>query len=63
MLVLGRKTGQVIEIDGRIRVMVVRIAGGVVRLGIEAPPAVQVLRGELVETGRAPSRQDAEEDA
>lgn len=47
MLVLGRKPNEQLIIDGRIVVTVVRIAGGQVRLGIEASKEVAVRRGEL----------------
>jgi carbon storage regulator CsrA len=52
MLVLSRKRGQtiVIEVPGlreKIRVSVVRIKGSVVRIGIEADPAAQIVRAEL----------------
>jgi carbon storage regulator len=47
MLVLGRKPLERLIIDGRIVVTVVRIAGGQVRLGIEAPAEVPIRRGEL----------------
>ena len=48
MLVLTRKTDQRICIGEDITVTVVRIKGGSVQLGIEAPDGVQILRGELV---------------
>jgi carbon storage regulator len=50
MLVLTRKDHQRIVIGESIVVTVVKINGGSVRLGIEAPPEVPVLRDEL--TGR-----------
>ena len=49
MLVLTRKPGEVIVLDGGIRVTVLSADRKGVRLGIEAPPEVSVLRGELVE--------------
>lgn len=48
MLVLSRKTSESIVIGGRITVTVVAIRGGQVRLGIEAPAEIRVLRQELV---------------
>ncbi len=51
MLLLDRKVGQAIRIDGGIMVEVVRIAGGHVKLGVTAPGPVRVLRGELAERG------------
>ncbi len=49
MLVLTRKPGEVIVLDGGIRVTVLSADRKGVRLGIQAPPEVSVLRGELVE--------------
>jgi carbon storage regulator len=49
MLVLGRKPNEKLIIDGRIVVTVVRVAGGQVRLGIEAPAEVPIRRAELVQ--------------
>jgi len=48
MLVLSRKENERVVIDGNIIVTVVRVAGGKVRLGIEAPPEVHVKREELL---------------
>lgn len=47
MLILSRKTGESIIIDGRILVKVVRIEGGMVKVGIEAPAEVPVHRQEV----------------
>ena len=47
MLVLTRKTGQTITIDGDITVQVVQVRGRQVRLGIDAPKIKKVQRGEL----------------
>ena len=49
MLVLTRQVGEEIVIDGVIRVTVVAIKGGKVRLGISAPPSVTVDRKEVHE--------------
>ena len=48
MLVLSRKLSQQILIGSDITITVVRIEGNHVRLGIEAPPGVSILRQELV---------------
>jgi carbon storage regulator len=48
MLVLARKANEWLVIDGRIIVTVVRVAGGRVRLGIEAPADVGIQREELL---------------
>ena len=42
MLLLTRKVGDAIVIDGRITVKVVDIQGGRVQLGIEAPKEVKI---------------------
>ena len=47
MLVLSRKIGERIWIGDKISVTVVRVAGGGVRLGIEAPDDLPVVREEL----------------
>lgn len=47
MLVVSRKEYERLVIDGNIIVTVVRVAGGKVRLGIEAPPEIHVRREEL----------------
>ncbi len=49
MLVLGRKPGQYIVIDDSVIVKVVRGGNGDLRLAIEAPKEVSVLRGEIYE--------------
>lgn len=47
MLVLQRKRGEEILIDGCIRVKILSTKGNSVRIGIEAPDDVSILRGEL----------------
>ena len=47
MLVLSRKVGERILIGDKIAVTVVRIGQGGVRLGIEAPEQLEVVREEL----------------
>ena len=47
MLVLSRKPGESVVIDGRIKVKIVRLDGDVVKLGIEAPPDVPIHRQEV----------------
>ena len=49
MLVLSRKVGEKLVIDGKITVEVVRIQGNRISLGIIAPSNVKILRGELTE--------------
>jgi carbon storage regulator len=47
MLILSRKTSESIIIDGRILVKIVRIEGGMVKVGIDAPSDVPVHRQEV----------------
>jgi len=50
MLVLSRKVGEKILIDGNITVEVVKIHGNRITLGFDAPQDVRILRGELNQT-------------
>ena len=47
MLVLSRKQNERIRVGDSVVVTVVRVSGDKVRIGIEAPPDVRVLRDEL----------------
>jgi carbon storage regulator len=47
MLILSRKPGESIVIDGRITVKIIRLEGDMVKLGIEAPREVPVHRQEV----------------
>ena len=47
MLVLSRKIGEKLVIGDNITVVVSRVAGNRVTLGIEAPTDVRIVRGEL----------------
>ena len=47
MLVLSRKEAERIRLGDSIIVTVVRVSGDKVRLGIDAPPNIVVLREEL----------------
>lgn len=49
MLVLSRKKGQQIIIEGGITITVVEIRGEKVRIGIEAPKEIKVDRKEIHE--------------
>jgi carbon storage regulator len=53
MLVLSRKAKERIRIGKDIVIVVNRIRGSAVSIGIEAPSEVRVLRGELVEDKEA----------
>lgn len=52
-LTLKRKTGESITIDGCIKIQVVELKGGHVRLRISAPRDRAILRDELLETVEA----------
>ena len=47
MLVLTRKLMEKLVIGDNICITVVRIEGGQVRLGIDAPPDIRIIRSEL----------------
>ena len=49
MLILGRREGESILIEGGIRIVIVACDRGGVRIGIEAPADVKILRGEIAE--------------
>ncbi len=47
MLVLSRKLDQAIVIGDDIRVRILKIKGNTIRIGIEAPDDVRIIRSEL----------------
>lgn len=47
MLILGRKVGESVIIDGNIEVKVLHVVGNKVRLGITAPREITVNRDEI----------------
>jgi carbon storage regulator len=49
MLVLSRKVGERIQLGDNITVTLVKVSGNLVRLGIEAPPNLAVVRQELLD--------------
>jgi carbon storage regulator len=51
MLVLSRKLNELIIIGDRIKITVVGLRGNQVRLGIEAPGDVTIMRQELLDAG------------
>ncbi len=55
MLVLSRRESERIRIGDSIVVTVVRCMGDKVRIGIEAPPEMLILRGELKQHAREES--------
>ena len=52
MLILTRKKDEAIRLGEDIRIVLVQVKGGQVRLGIECPSHVRVLREELYEAVR-----------
>ena len=61
MLLLTRKIGGSIIIDGGIKITVVDIQGNQIRIGIDAPKEVKVYREEIVERMKAEA--DIDKDA
>lgn len=51
MLVLSRKIGEQIQIGDDVTITVVRLADGAVRIGIEAPSEMLIVRQELGQGG------------
>lgn len=56
MLVLSRKAGERILIGDDVAVTVVRIGPNSVRIGIEAPRSMNIVREELCDFGGASSK-------
>ena len=52
MLILTRKKDEAIRIGEDIRIVLVQVKGGQVRIGIECPADMRVLREELYEAVR-----------
>lgn len=51
MLVLSRKKDDSIVIGENIRLEILKVSGNTVRIGIQAPREIEVLRGELAPYG------------
>ena len=49
MLVLNRRVGETVRIGGGVAVRVLGVTGNQVRLGIEAPDDVSILREEIAD--------------
>ena len=49
MLVLTRKLQETIKIGDNVTIHILRVKGNTVRLGIDAPRQVRIVRGELTE--------------
>lgn len=50
MLVLSRKIDETIQIADNIEIRILEVKGDTVRIGIEAPKSVDIVRGELVQS-------------
>ena len=61
MLVLTRKSEESIRIGDDVVIKVIRTGKGTVKLGIEAPGDVRILRGELVDAAE-PVAADADDE-
>ena len=59
MLVLSRKVGEKILIGDKIAVTVVRVAQGIVRLGVEAPKELPIVREEIKDRLKEASQDQA----
>jgi carbon storage regulator len=59
MLILSRKAGESVVIDGRIVVKIVRLDGDVIKVGIEAPADVPVHRQEVYDEIQRANREAA----
>ncbi len=63
MLVLSRKPEQKIQIGDNITITVLRLRGGTVQIGIEAPRSTPVVRGELEPLAQRDLQQNPEAEA
>ncbi len=50
MLVLSRKANETIKIGDDIELRIIEVKGDTVKIGIDAPKSVDILRGELVQS-------------
>ena len=56
MLILSRKTNEQIHVGDDISITVVSVSGSRVKLGIDAPESVKIIRSELAQKQRPTSR-------
>ena len=59
MLVLSRKVGEKILIGDNVSVTVVRVAQGVVRIGVDAPKEMAIVRDDIKDRDGKDSKSDA----
>ena len=60
MLVLTRKIGETVVVGNSIRVTIVDLSGGTVRLGFDAPAEVSIYREEIYREIAAQNRKAAD---
>ena len=63
MLVLSRRKSEQIRIGDEILIKVIDVKGGTVRIGIDAPAEIPIIRSELLPDmvpGRAPTTRQAD---
>lgn len=60
MLVLGRKPGEYVMIGDDIKVKVIKSEEGDLRLAIEAPKEISIMRGELVKNKNGPTEEQGQ---
>jgi len=53
MLIISRKVGESLIIDNEIEIFILDIKNDKIRIGIEAPKSVKILRKELFETEKS----------
>jgi carbon storage regulator CsrA len=61
MLILSRKEGESIVIGDNITVKIVSAEKGIVKIGIDAPRDVTILRSELVEAVESANKEASEQ--
>lgn len=62
MLVLTRKTEEKIQIGSDITITILRIKGKMVKIGVEAPEGMLVLRTELIDASLAETSDDVRDE-
>ena len=62
MLILSRKLEESILVDGKAKITILQIKGGKVRVGVDAPDDVRILRADLATQQFVPN-QELQDDA
>ena len=55
MLIIKRKAGETIDIGSNVQINILKVGAGHVKIGVEAPSEVRVMRGEI----RKPDEEEA----